>query len=117
MTFDLVIKNGTIVTAETTYRADIGVQGETIAATGKNLRGRREIDAAGKLVTPGAIDIHVHMQMSLGGDVISSDDFFTGTRAAAFGGTPAIIDFVEPKKVWRTKLVLNWANFCFAKIF
>ena len=97
MTFDLVIKNGTIVTAETTYRADIGVQGETIAAIGQNLSGRRRIDAAGKLVTPGAIDIHVHMQMSLGGDIISSDDFFTGTRAAAFGGTTAIVDFVEPQ--------------------
>ena len=97
MTFDLVIKNGTIVTAETTYQADIGVQGETIAAIGQNLSGRRTIDAAGKPVTPGAVDIHVHMQMSLGGDIISSDNFFTGTRAAAFGGTTAIIDFVEPQ--------------------
>lgn len=94
MTFDLVIKNGTIVTAETIYSADIGVLGERIAAIGQGLSGLREIDAAGKLVTPGAVDIHVHLQMPLG-DVVSADDFFTGTRAAAFGGTTTIIDFVE----------------------
>lgn len=95
--FDLVIKNGTIVTAEATYQADIGINGERIAAIGAGLTGAREIDAAGKLVTPGAIDVHVHMQMSLGGGIISADDFFTGTRAAAFGGTTTIIDFVEPQ--------------------
>jgi dihydropyrimidinase len=95
--FDLVIKNGTIVTAETTYLADIGINGETIAAIGRGLNGSREIDATGKLVTPGAIDGHVHMQMSLGDGVVSADNFFTGTRAAAFGGTTTIIDFVESK--------------------
>ncbi len=95
--YDLVIKNGTVVTAEATFAADVAVQGESIAAVGQDLRGSREIDATGKLVTPGAIDVHVHMQMSLGGDIISSDDFFTGTRAAALGGTTTIIDFVEAK--------------------
>jgi len=95
MTFDLVIKNGTVVTAETTFQADVGIQGERITAIGQHLAGEREIDATGKLVTPGAVDIHVHMQMSIG-DIISADDFFTGTRAAAFGGTTTIIDFVEP---------------------
>jgi dihydropyrimidinase len=94
MTFDLVIKNGTIVTAETIYPADVGIVGARIVAIGQNLSGVREIDATGKLVTPGAIDIHVHLQMPIG-DVISADDFFTGTRAAAFGGTTTIIDFVE----------------------
>jgi dihydropyrimidinase len=97
MNFETVIKNGTIVTAEATYPADIGINGETIAAIGRGLSGTREIDAAGKLVTPGAIDVHVHMQMSLGGGIISADNFFTGTRAAAFGGTTTIIDFVEPQ--------------------
>ena len=97
MTFDLVIKNGLIVTAETTYQADIGVQGERIAAISQDLTGTKTIDATGKLVTPGAIDIHVHMQMPIGGGVFSADDFFTGTRAAAFGGTTTIIDFVEPE--------------------
>ncbi len=96
MTFDIAIKNGTIVTAEATYQADIGIQGEQIAAIGRDLAGMREIDATGKLVTPGAVDIHVHMQMSIGAGIVSADDFFTGTRAAAFGGTTTIIDFVEP---------------------
>jgi len=95
MTFDLVIKNGTIVTAEATYQADIGVQGERIAAIGAGLTGAREINAAGKLVTPGGVDVHVHMQMALGGGIISADDFFSGTRAAAFGGVTTIVDFVE----------------------
>jgi len=95
MKFDLVIKNGTIVTAQNSYRADIGINGREIAAIGQNLAGRQEIDATGKLVTPGAIDPHVHLQMPIG-DYVSADDFFTGTRAAAFGGTTAIVDFVEP---------------------
>lgn len=96
MVYDLVIKNGTVVTAETTFLADVAVQGQTIAAVGQDLRGKRVIDAAGKLVTPGAVDIHVHMQMPIG-DFVSSDDFFSGTRAAALGGTTAIVDFVEPR--------------------
>lgn len=95
MNLDLVVKNGTVVTAETTYQADIGIQGQQIVAIGQKLAGARQIDAAGKLVTPGAVDIHVHMQMPLGGGVVSADDFFTGTRAAAFGGTTTIVDFVE----------------------
>lgn len=97
MSFDLVIKNGTIITCEAAYPADVGIRGESIVAVGQGLAGRREIDAAGKLVTPGAVDIHVHLQMPIGGGVFSADDFFTGTRAAAFGGTTTIIDFVEPE--------------------
>ncbi len=96
MTYDLVIKNGTVVTADATYQADVAIQGETITAIGRDFVGEREIDATGKLVTPGAIDVHVHMEMSLGDGVVSADDFFTGTRAAAFGGTTTIIDFIEP---------------------
>lgn len=94
MSFDLVIKNGTVVTAVSTTQADIGINGETITAVGQNLQGRQEIDAAGMLVTPGAVDIHVHLQMPIG-QFISTDDFYTGTVAAAFGGTTTIIDFVE----------------------
>jgi dihydropyrimidinase len=92
--YDCVIKNGKIVTADSTYEADIAIQGERIAAIGENLSGQREIDASGKLVTPGAVDIHVHLQMPIG-KFRSADDFFTGTRAAALGGTTAIVDFVE----------------------
>ena len=94
MTFDLVIKNGTVVTAEATFQADVAIQGQQIAAVGQKLNGTKEIDATGKLVTPGAIDVHVHMQMPIG-NIQSADDFFTGTRAAAIGGTTTIIDFVE----------------------
>jgi dihydropyrimidinase len=93
--FDLVIKNGTLVTADATYPADVGVRGERITAIGKGLLGRQAIDATGLLVTPGAVDVHVHLQMPAGPGLVSSDDFFTGTRAAAFGGTTTVIDFVE----------------------
>ena len=95
MDYDLVIKNGTIVTTSKSYPADIGIVGEQIAVIDKTLHGRTEIDAQGKLVTPGAVDIHVHMEMPIG-EIVSSDDFFTGTRAASYGGTTAIVDFFEP---------------------
>ena len=98
--FDLVIKNGTVVTAVASYRSDIGIQGKQIAAIGQNLNGREVIDAEGKLVIPGAIDPHVHLQYQLP-RFRSADDFYTGTRAAALGGTTTIIDFVEPKPAQR----------------
>ncbi|MEO0565953.1 MAG: amidohydrolase family protein, partial [Chloroflexota bacterium] len=94
--YDLVIKNGRVVTAQSSFEADVAVDGETIVAVGHGLAGRREIDATGKLVTPGAVDIHVHMQMPLPNGFTSSDTFFTGTRAAALGGTTAIVDFAAP---------------------
>ncbi|GIK58871.1 MAG: dihydropyrimidinase [Chloroflexi bacterium] len=94
MKYDLVIKNGKAVTAVTTFPADIAINGETIAAVGLGLHGRREIDAAGKLVLPGAVDMHVHLQMPIG-RFVSTDDFYSGTAAAACGGTTSIIDFVE----------------------
>ena len=93
---DLVIKNGIVITPEGVVHADVGVQGERIAAIGQNLTGAEELDAAGRYVIPGAIDPHVHLQMPAG-EVVSSDDFYTGTVAAAYGGTTTVIDFVEPK--------------------
>ncbi|MDX1522892.1 MAG: amidohydrolase family protein, partial [Anaerolineae bacterium] len=95
MSYDLVIKSGTVVTSATTYRADVAISGERIAAIGENLAGAREIDATGRLVIPGAIDIHVHLQMPLGDGLVSADTFLSGTRAAALGGTTTIIDFVQ----------------------
>ncbi|MBK8901272.1 MAG: dihydropyrimidinase [Anaerolineaceae bacterium] len=92
--YDLVIKGGTVVTAVSTFPADIGINGETIAAIGQNLDGRQMRDATGKLVTPGAVDMHVHLQMPIG-QFTSTDSFYSGTRAAAFGGTTTIVDFVE----------------------
>jgi dihydropyrimidinase len=93
-TFDLVIKNGLLVNADAVSRADIGINGEAIVEIGQNLSGRRVLDATGNYVIPGAIDVHVHLEMPIG-FFTSTDDFYDGTRAAAFGGTTAIIDFVE----------------------
>lgn len=93
-TFDLVIRDGTVITDTAVFPADVAVIGEQIAAIGRGLRGKQEIDAAGHYVIPGAIDGHVHLEMPIG-RFTSTDDFFHGTRAAAFGGTTAIVDFVE----------------------
>jgi dihydropyrimidinase len=93
---DLVIVNGTIVTARATMRADLGIQSGRIAAIGLGLAAPESIDATGMLVLPGAVDEHVHLQMPVG-DFCSSDDFYTGTAAAALGGTTTIVDFVEPE--------------------
>src|SRR6202166_5309283 len=95
MGFDTIIRNGTIVTATDTYTADIGITGGQIATIGKNLpieNSGKLIDAAGCIVIPGGIDVHTHLDMPLGGTT-SADDFETGTRAAAFGGTTTLIDF------------------------
>jgi dihydropyrimidinase len=89
-----LIKNGRIITATDDYQADIFIDGETVSAIGKNLpmKADQTIDAKGKLVIPGGIDPHVHMELPFGGTV-SSDDFKSGTIAAAHGGTTTIIDF------------------------
>src|SRR5262252_5277421 len=97
-----LIKNGHIVTAVDSYTADILIDGETVAMIGKDLATiigsvDKMIDAAGKLVIPGGIDPHTHMELPFGG-TSSSDDFETGTRAAAFGGTTTIIDFAVQYK-------------------
>ncbi len=90
----MLIKNGRVITATDNYVADVFIEGETVSAIGRNLpiKADRTIDATGKLVIPGGIDPHVHMELPFGG-TISSDNFETGTRAAAFGGTTSIIDF------------------------
>ena len=91
-----LISNGTVVTAAGSYPADVLVDGEGIAQIGANLSGTvgvdDTIDATGKYVIPGGIDVHTHMKLPFGG-TFAKDDFETGTRAAAFGGTTSIIDF------------------------
>jgi dihydropyrimidinase len=89
-----MIKNGRIITATDDYVADIFIEKDSVAAIGKNLpmQPERTIDASNRLVIPGGIDPHVHMELPFGGTV-SSDDFKSGTIAAAFGGTTTIIDF------------------------
>src|SRR3954468_1458588 len=92
-----LIKGGTIITASDTYQADVLIEGEQIVTIGHRLAGDTTIDASGTFVIPGGIDVHTHLDMPFGGTV-SSDDFFTGHQAAAFGGTTMHIDFaIQPK--------------------
>jgi dihydropyrimidinase len=95
MGFDTIIRNGSVVTATDTYTADIAIENGKITAIGTSLRSENAtklLDASGKLVIPGGIDVHTHLDMPFGGTT-SADDFETGTRAAAFGGTTTLIDF------------------------
>src|SRR4051812_35439718 len=98
-----LIKNGTVVTASDTFGADVWIEGDKIVAlTHASLRGNGpapdlEIDAKGKYVLPGGIDAHTHLDMPFGGTT-SSDDFETGTIAAAHGGTTTIVDFAIQTK-------------------
>ena len=94
----ILIRGGTVVTAEGEFRNDVLVEGEQIAAVGPDLdapAGARIIDAGGAYVMPGGIDTHTHMELPFMGTV-ASEDFFTGTSAAAAGGTTTCIDFVIP---------------------
>ena len=109
----ILIKNGRVVTASETYIADVYTEDEKIVAIGKDLvyQADKVIDATGKLVFPGGIDPHVHLDMPFMG-TYSSDDYETGTRAALHGGTTMIIDFIlqtqgdtlhNALKIWQSK--------------
>src|SRR6266508_5553150 len=89
-----LIKNGTVVTAGETTRADVLVDDEIVSAIGLNLdvEADKVIDARDRYVMPGGIDVHTHMELPFGG-TFASDDFATGTAAAAWGGTTTIVDF------------------------
>jgi dihydropyrimidinase len=105
MSFDTVIRNGAVVTATDTYRADVAIADGKVAAIGRNLpveNATRILEAEGKLVLPGGIDVHTHLDMPFGGTT-SADDFETGTRAAAFGGTTTLIDFAIQYKGQRLR--------------
>lgn len=93
---DLLFKGGKVVTASSIFKADVAVKDGRICAIGTDLvpdSSTQVADAAGKLILPGAIDGHTHLAMPFGG-TISTDDYFTGTRAAACGGTTTVFDFV-----------------------
>jgi dihydropyrimidinase len=96
---DLIIKNGTIITATDTYKADVAVKDGKVAAIGENLEfpGAEVVDASGKYVLPGALDAHTHLQMPFGGTT-SADSYEAGTRAAACGGVTTVFDFVIQRK-------------------
>ena len=95
MLFDLVIKAGTVVSGTQVFQADLAINAEKIAAIGSDLHGHQEISAAGLLVLPGAVDPHVHIEMPTN-ITSTSDTWPSGSRAAVFGGTTTVIDFIEP---------------------
>jgi dihydropyrimidinase len=90
-----VIKKGTIVAADRSYEADILIEGETIAAIGKNLKGDKVIDAEGALIMPGGIDPHTHLEMPFMGTT-AAETWESGTFAALSGGTTLVVDFIIP---------------------
>ncbi len=110
------IHGGTLITAEDSRAADLWLDGDTILGAcdhgGRDFgEPDRAVDASGRLVVPGGVDVHTHLDMPVG-DIVSADDFETGTRAAAFGGTTAIIDYIghargqslrENLDSWRTR--------------
>jgi dihydropyrimidinase len=105
----LLIKSGKIITAAETFVGDIHVEGEKIAAIGWHLEapGARVVDASGKLVMPGGIDPHTHFDLSMFGTV-SSDDHYTGHKAAAFGGTTTVMDFIPQDFETLRQAVESW---------
>src|SRR5216683_5850385 len=109
----ILIQNGTVVTADRVEKADVLTEGNTIREVRAHIdpEGHSLVDATGLFVLPGGIDAHTHMDMPFGGTV-SADDFLTGTRAAAIGGTTTIVDFAIQAKgtrmrdaldIWRSK--------------
>ncbi|MCL1895008.1 MAG: dihydropyrimidinase [Clostridiales bacterium] len=93
---DILFKGGTVVTDAGMFKADVAVAGEKISLIGANLKpepATQVVDCKGKLILPGAIDAHTHLAMPFGG-TISTDDYETGTRAAAAGGTTTVFDFI-----------------------
>jgi dihydropyrimidinase len=89
---DLVVRGGTVVTGDATFKADIGIRGERIAEIGEGLSAERVVDAEGRLVMPGAIDPHTHFDTVIGGDP-TADDYESGSRAAAAGGITSFVNF------------------------
>ena len=97
--FDLVIRHGLVATASDTVAADVGIRAGRVVALGHELaRGRDEIDARGKLVLPGGVDAHCHLDQAMEGAARMADDFETGTRSAACGGTTTVIPFAAQLK-------------------
>ncbi len=94
-----LVKGGTIINASDTSIADLLIVDDRIVLMGTNLpaEGAEVINAEGKIITPGGIDVHTHLELPFF-DTVSSDDFYTGHRAAAFGGTTTHIDFAIQRK-------------------
>jgi dihydropyrimidinase len=111
--FDLVLRKAMVATAADTFSADIGIKDGRIAALGARLgAGQREIDVAGQIVTPGGIDSHCHIEQKSGAGVMTADDFFTGTRSAACGGTTTIIPFAAQHRGMSMRQVVKDYHAC-----
>ena len=96
---DLVVRNARVATASDTFDCDIGIRNGRVALLGEGLPpGQREIDAAGRTVTPGGVDAHCHLDQPMEGPAKMADDFLTGTRSAACGGTTTVIPFAAQMK-------------------
>src|SRR5216684_3659210 len=95
-----LIRNGTLITASETFQADILIEAEKISRIGLDLEAdsAEVVDASGKLILPGGVDPHTHLDLPMF-NTVSSDDHYTGHKAAAFGGTTTVLDFVvlEPQ--------------------
>src|SRR5689334_4552113 len=94
-----ILTGGTVITAVDCYQADVRIEGEKIAAIGEHLHqaGHLQIDARGCFLFPGGIDPHTHFDLPVG-ETTTADDFVSGTKAAAVGGTTTIIDFATQNK-------------------
>lgn len=104
-----IIKNGTLITASETFKADILIEGEQITQIGQDLNHHTAdvVDATGKYILPGGVDAHVHLDLPMFGTV-SADDHYTGGKAAAFGGTTTVIDFVPQDEGTLAQNIARW---------
>ncbi|MEJ1978524.1 MAG: dihydropyrimidinase [Acetobacteraceae bacterium] len=123
--FDLVIRGGSVVTASETFRADIGIVGERIAAIGEGLAGRSAIDAGGLLVMPGGVDTHCHIEQLQRGGGADEETFITGSTAALAGGTTTVVTFstqfkggglLEPLAEYRRRAEKAMVDYAFHQI-
>lgn len=110
---DIVIRNGTVVTAVDRYQADVGICGEQVVAIARDLPpGAREIDARGMLLMPGGIDSHCHIEQRSSAGIVCADDFYTATVSAAFGGTTTVIPFAAQHRGDSLREVVNAYHDC-----
>src|SRR5437588_5302280 len=106
--YDLIIRGGRVATTTDVFEADVAIFGETIAAIGRGLpAARREIDARGKLVLPGGVDSHAHIEQLSAAGIMNADTFESASTAAAYGGTTTVISFAAQHVGLRLKTVVD----------
>ena len=110
---DIVIRGGCVVTASDTVTSDVGIRDGRVVALAERLEGgEREIDATGKLVLPGGIDSHCHIEQVAAAGILNADDFFSGTVSAAFGGNTTIIPFAAQQRGQSLRQAVNDYHAC-----